>query len=460
MPRRNAHQRGSPPPEPPTISRTTARETADWWKEVLKGLVIGPVVILIDALYHAFIDRTMAQPYEILWIVLPLIFVAILTWKIARRTALHKVHWAWPAFFATYCIIFTLLAASDVLVWKRTPFPQPEAGRGWLLPVWLGDWRYKVVPREAASKDVIVVLLDEPRDRNLNLLRESKREMLELAKSAGRVQGLAFDFYFEGNSDLDDLFCENIRAAGFPVFSGYTTVSNTDLSIRPHVDALSKCMPLETQLGYLAGWADVDSTVRTIPLYYRDQRNRPTLSVRIAERMAPVWNEKIEIPDAQLLRFVEPDEPIPVYGYAEVEANPALLSDTFILVGEKGSADSFRTPFGPTQGSLIHAMALHSLRTHSYITRAPDGMSGLVIFVACYTLVLLAAIGASTERLVITAIVISGAVFLLSLAAIMLWRVWIEIIYAWVACWLLLPMILALRKTVPALSARSPAHAA
>ena len=90
---------------------------------------------------------------------------------------------------------------------------------------------------------------------------------------------------------------------------------------------------------------------------------------------------------------------------------------------------------------------MHSLRASTYMIKASAVSSALLVFVACYAVMLLVATGAPLRKLIIAAGVISLCVFALAAAAAYL-RVWLDAIYAVVACWLLVPLAFALRRSL------------
>jgi hypothetical protein len=68
--------------------------------------------------------------------------------------------------------------------------------------------------------------------------------------------------------------------------------------------------------------------------------------------------------------------------------------------------------------------------------------------VACYAIVLVAAGGGSVRSLLVTAAAISIGVVLLAVGAAYR-SVWLDAIYAVVACWVLVPFVFVLSKTFP-----------
>ena len=326
------------------------RDRAKKWREdLLKGIAIGVPTLLINKFNQVLVDRANAQPWEILWYAIPLIAAGWLTWRMAKRASLTRVPWALVLFLVIYCAGFALLSTSDLLVWNRTPRVQPEASRSWILPVTLGDWRYRLVPRSEAAADVAIVMLDQPaQGRDPNWIRAQKLVLVQLIDSAERIRGVGFDFFFEGPSDLDGVLCDAIKAVGKPVLSGYTIQAKGGKSapIRPQVNPLAACIPFESRQGHLLAWADADQAVRTLPLRWRDLEDRPAFSLQIA-RALEGKDHPLVLPHSKLLRYLAPADEMPEYDFKSVQAEPALLSDKFIIVGEHSPQDTFDTPFGP-----------------------------------------------------------------------------------------------------------------
>src|SRR5262249_25796599 len=122
------------------------------------------------------------------------------------------------------------------------------------------------------------------------------------------------------------------------------------------------------------------------------------------------------------------------------------------LVGERSPEETFHTPFGDRPGVEVHAAAIASLLDGVWIERPPWWSGLLIIVVACYLIAVLVEDGLSVRTLVLIALGIS--VFLVggSALAMRLWQVWLDVIYPLVAIWLLLGLLLMLRKKLGAQS--------
>jgi hypothetical protein len=82
----------------------------------------------------------------------------------------------------------------------------------------------------------------------------------------------------------------------------------------------------------------------------------------------------------------------------------------------------------------------------------------VIVLAACYALTLFAARGYDARRLAQVAAIITLIIMILSAAAMYLWHAWLDVIYAVVAVWLLLPILLASRRYIEAPQAQ-PAQA-
>jgi len=201
---------------------------------------------------------------------------------------------------------------------------------------------------------------------------------------------------------------------------------------------------LETSQGHLLGYVEADNMVRAIPLFFKAQSDRPALCVRIAQALE---GDKLVIPP--LLYFIAPKKRFSQLTYAELKRNPEVrnrLRDNFILVGERSDRDIFDTPFGSVSGVIIHAYAAHSLRSGHFVERQPEWMSFIFVFGLCFLISILAAENTPPKRLVIITVMASAAVLAIADASMFIWRVWLAVIYPLVAMWLLLSLLLLLRR--------------
>jgi hypothetical protein len=90
---------------------------------------------------------------------------------------------------------------------------------------------------------------------------------------------------------------------------------------------------------------------------------------------------------------------------------------------------------------MIHALSIESLVHGRYITRIPWWQNLFRIFTFCYILTVLVAQGVPVRRLLIFAAISSLAMIGLSIAAIRIWHLWVDVIYFIAAVWLLLVLV-------------------
>jgi CHASE2 domain-containing sensor protein len=181
------------------------------------------------------------------------------------------------------------------------------------------------------------------------------------------------------------------------------------------------------------------------------QGRQAALSVRAAQCIhSQCGSNDLPVPNARLLRYLPPGAGALTVIRPEkldaLERNPSVLRDRFLLVGEGSGTDVFKTPFGLLPGTVVHAYAVDSLLASHYITRPPAWLSAFVVFASCYILTLLATLRRSTRALVTAAAGITTAIAVVAAAAMYVSAVWLDVIYAVAATWLLLPLLLGLRR--------------
>ena len=437
-------EKDSPPPDP------VAAKLSKWKERLIDLAVLGVPTGLLGRLSGAWTDSIVEQPWQALWFLVPLAVAAGILLRIARGRNELRLGWPALAFLGTYVLLFTLAARSDLLDWNRelTVFGK-KAERSWLLPVSAGDWRYKVAPRVPPSPDDLAVVLLPPGEGRR--LEEARQEVLRVTAQLAALgaSGVALDVYFADPSDLDETFCRRLAGLEPPILAG-TGFVQAEGRVAPveMPELLAECLPEDVR-GHLGGFADVDGVVRQVPLYFQGREDRPALSLRIAELLGgPEWAPPA---DLELLRFVEPSAPYPVWPYERLEAEPELrrfVADRFVIVGESSERDTFETPFGRRPGAVVHMNAAHALRQGHFLRKVPWWHGLLYLLVACYLLTAFALEGYSLLWLAgYCAVASVGAV---ALAVVALWTGpdWYDIAYPIVAVWLLLPLALGLRQAL------------
>jgi CHASE2 domain-containing sensor protein len=309
----------------------------------------------------------------------------------------------------------------------------------------MGDWRYRLVPKKPLTpSDIVVVTVEPLKGSNAKEGRLQMARLISLA-SLMKAKGVAFDFFLEGELDIDPLLCSVVRESKVPVYIGYAfsrTRSDIVRNLPPR--SLEACFD-DQHMGHLAGFLDVDRVSRFIPLRFQDDAARPALSLRIASALA---GNGIRVPEDGLLRFVEPRTPIPIVRYKDLSSDrdeQRRLTDRFVLVGEDSAGEWFETPFGRKLGVTIHAEAVHSLRNGHFIRPTPWWLGFGTVLVSCYLLTVYAATGAIARKLITYCLLVSGLVVAGSVVAILAGPEWFDVVYPLAALWLLLALLLLFR---------------
>jgi CHASE2 domain-containing protein len=450
----------NPAPAPtPTVAAGVAKKLAELALAAVPTLLITQAAGWING-------KLFAQPWQMLCITLPLTGLVVFAWRTLRKPQAPRIDLRFAIFLGLFATLFGVLSATDLLVWKRTAVAGlvESPGRNWLLPVSWGDWRYRLV-RGATPASRLIVMLQEPHDdQNQERTRLLDARVAQAAAEGGAL-GVFFDVSYTGRSALDErAFCPMIEAAsaGIPVITAYHLVpvagSKLYEAAPPADPALTPGCLLERRdhkvyRGHSMVLADVDGTVRTIPVTWLAAAERSALSVRIAQCMKSACGATdLKLPDGELLRFlpgaeselniVEGDDAI-----GAAIASPGRLQGQYLLVGERSPRDRFRTPGNDaTPGTLIHAWAVNSLLSGVWFTRPPAWVSGFVIIAACGILSIFALSRSRPWLLLVVAVVESVAIAALAALAAKSMLVWIDVIYALVALWLLLPLLLVYRK--------------
>ncbi len=434
-------------PAPAILSR--------WRDHLIDGAVLAIPTAIVAKFSGWLQSRFFDAPWQILWIALPLAFAAWISWRVLRRPEARRAQWSFIVFLGIYCSVFAIASATDLLVWKRMPTGYETgaaSGRMWLVPLAFGDWRYWLIdPAMSDKARFAVVLLEHPAGATRERLRINDRRVIEVAKR-GKALGLAFDIAYEGSSDSDNLFCSSLAGFTGPVVLPFAYKRSPDGNdfVRATTDppATLPCLANRPS-GHAMALAEADNRVRSVPLYWEDDQNRPALSLVAAKS---IIGDKLSVPEDRLLRFV-PATDLALKVYKTLDSllqDPSHIEGRFVFIGENSKADTFDTPFGPMAGAQIHALAANSLLAGKVITRPSGGVSAVVVFASCYLLLLFGSQGYSTRALIVVAVTTTVAIFALAAAAIHFLLVWLDVVYAVAALWLLLPLLLVFRRFVQA----------
>ncbi len=399
----------------------------------------------------SLMNKFAAQPYQTLWILVPLAVLDWIFWQVAKGRKEFRLSGLFLAFLLTYVVIFSVAAGSELLVWRRTLRGyEKSVPRNWLSLGWMGDWRYWIVRKKPATRRLTIVTMQ--RTNPVWAGRVGISELVRLAVENG-AKGIALDYYFEKVSPVDSRLCQAVEQArenDVPVLVCYNvSVDNGEPSADPIADSLEECLPRKNQ-GYPAGYTESDEVIRMIPLYFKgtEYAELEAFSLKTATQIAELWGKEIKAPENGLLQFIKPKDDFKRTTYSDLLNNPRpMLEDQFVLVGEESDKHKFSTPFGEESGLVIQAYAVHSLLQNHFIKRTTFWPNYLMILVFCYLITVRVKQGDSVRKLIRTNSLISCVIFAISALAIYISLVWIDIIYSLLALWLLLPLLLVLRKT-------------
>jgi len=391
----------------------------------------------------------------------------VIAWRLLRRSTAQRFDWKFGVFLAGYAMLFAAASSSELLVWKRAPLANArdessESGRFWLLP------------KEELPPGMNIILLDYP-----DVTGDSAKVMMRLlegqiidAAARGRARGVFFDVAFVGRTAADALLCKAVNdavAAGVSIVTAFSLQPFRDTGKfveKPEASELQTppCL-LESEgrpvyRAHAMVFADGDGTVRSVPLKWEHAFGRIPLSLRIAQCVSAKSKYKPDrlcesagptIPEDSHLRFIPAATETRVIAGNDVVREFFQLerpfTGQFLFVGANSPNDRFRSPGNSdTPGIMIHAAAVATLINGHSIQRPPIWFSAFIVIAACVVLALFASQGASLRVLLIVATVTTLLVFGLAALAIMTLRVWLDAIYAVVAVWLLLPLLLAYRK--------------
>jgi hypothetical protein len=430
---------------------------AELRKDLRKSLAMF-LPTLISAMAARWINDA-NHPETTLLILAPGIVLQALI--LVRSTTRQKLKLGWPflVFLPLYILTFSLAAETGILDWKRTLVGYDDAvPRNFLALNHYGDWHYAVASTERAVPNLAIVLMKPP--ATFQDGRVEIHDLLAIAQSSG-ARGVALDSHFikykeektEEDLGIDDLLCSRFNKArmkGMRVFFAYDfTVKADRIDHAPMDPDLAKCLA-EADQGHMIGYAERDGLVRSIPLYFWNDRTRndPTqeaLSLKIARSLNP----SVNTPANGLLQFVRPTNDFPTVAFEELNqpgSDRSILEGRFIMAGEDSAQDSFATPFGTKPGVVIHAYAVQSLLRNRFIQRPSWWMSLLMISLWCYLLMVLTARGVANLKLILINVAVS--LFIVGIAALAMWRwlIWIDLIYPLLAAWLFLLLLIAMRR--------------
>jgi CHASE2 domain-containing sensor protein len=433
---------------PPRQLDSTAFEQALRKEFLIHFVLIVVLTVFVVPLIVPHIDRFTNEPGRAIWILAPSIALVLVVILVILNRKQFRFSLLVSCFVGGYVMVFWFLAETSFLDWKGSLVGyEKDVPHNFLALNRFGDWHYIFAREEPADQDLAIVTMKRPTS-----LLEGRYDIARLVRLAlaSDARGIAFDFYFDENSEpvVDELLCSEVSTAtsrNIPVFIAYDyqPLQNSITRIRVAPD-LENCLPFPSSQGHMIGYAEPDGRVRMIPLYFKGDRTLESLSLKIAKKLTP----EIQVPDVWLLQFTKPRDDFPITSYDSLIEDTSArdnLRDHFVLVGEESREDTFSTPYGMQPGAVIHAAAIHSLRHALFIKRMSWRSSFLMIAVSCFLITHLASRSIGTAKLIAINLLISLLLFLLSALAMWLSLTWIDLIYPLLAVWLLLLILTALR---------------
>ncbi len=392
------------------------------------------------------------QPWQSVWLLLPLTAIAWLLWRGAvQHQKDFQISRRMLTFLAVFILFFSIVAEARFLDFSRplTGVSGEVVPRNTMGLNWIGDWRYGLIEQGPRARDLVVVTIPPVGPgRPTADLRGDVARLIYLA-SANRVRGIAFDIVMAEGELADHLICQAAADASLPagVFIGYTFRRvDGDLFREPLSPILEECLSADSNQGHLVGHQDRDGAVRYIPLSLLGVARHRALSLKVARALGGDDGSEIT-PPPDLLQFAVHPDSVRVLRMEDLTAERlSTLDDHFLLVGAFTPKDSVTTPFGRVPGLLVHASAIQSLRTGRFLTHSPWWLSLGVVGTACYVLLLLALSPASTLKLVAGGGLLTAGIGALSVATFRLSLIWVDILYPAAAIWLLLVLLVPLRR--------------
>lgn len=440
---------------PPADESSQPPRSAEPFHEKLRGklteyAVLALPIALINALVLWLMSKFFNQPWHALSFVIPLVILGAIVWKSVISNPSLALGRSFLVLLGLYTLVFCIMAGAEFLNWRRTLYGyEQQVPRNFLSLNWAGDWRYALAPQSPIKTDFATVIMPAP--QNLEDGRFDDARLISMAVGNG-AKGIAFDYYFIDNADprIDEFLCAQIKnadTAKVPVLVGYGIHFN-DADPEPIRDPiasnLQSCLPNSNQ-GHILGYLEADGKTRMVPMYFKGDVANESLSLRVSRLL----QQDIQAPDDGLLQFVKAGTDYPEIKYENLisDANQrGRLRDKFLLVGRHSAQDTFKTPYGDLPGIVIHALAIHSLRQHHFLKRLPWWSSFLILFVSCYLIVLFFAQEWRLRRILMWTMLLSIVDVLLSAIAVRFWLIWLDVIYPLLAIWLLLVLLILLRR--------------
>jgi hypothetical protein len=433
-----------------TLSQPVKRRILvyEWFPlDIAKLVMLAIPALGVNHLLFGITFPISQGPWSAAVVLLPILTAALVLYGLLRRDRPTALGRSYLAFFLLYCLAFSIAAGSDLLTGPRrllAGYDEDEGLPGNFLSLNpLGDWHYWWVPPAPPPLDLIILAVPsfagQPRAEQRHLFASLIRRAMD-----HEALGIAFDYYFEDEAQVDALLRLSITSAesrGLPVLFGYRHFVGEGLvTRRPLPETLASVVSPERQ-GHLSGYLELDGCVRMVPVDLPGVQGQRALSYRIA---TVLHGSDVKIPQRRLVQFIAPRGGVPVVAVDPATPNYKweLMRDRFVLVGPADASDVVRTPFGELPGVVIHAYAAHSLRTGHRIRRLDPRWTFPMIFALCYALTLLQVQGSPRRTLFFAAAILSLVVFITAALAIRFGLLWMDVIYPLLAIWFLTALFL------------------
>lgn len=413
--------------------------------KLFEHLVLALPIAVANLIVLWIMNYFFTQPWQILWFAVPLIVIGIIAWWYLTGDHDVKIGGWYFLLFGVFVLVFSLISWSELLNWSRSLQGYQSVPTNFLSLNWLGDWRYWFVKQTEPDEDFGVVIM--PTGEAPEVGRVHVAQLISLAASSG-VKGIAFDFHFRDNTQpaVDEKLCKAISDAQtkIPIFVGHGFErENGKIVYQGVAQNLQTCIT-NTNLGHTVAYAEFDNKIRLVPLYFKNVSDRESLSLKIAQKLPQ--RVQFQRPANGLVQYIKPKRDFLEFDFNDLARKRNQLQDMFLLVGERKTTDMWPTPYGELPGVIIHSYAVHSLRHNRFFERTPWWASFIMVFVACFLVVLFFSMGWSKKRTALLLGLISVLIWLFALITASFWLVWLDVIYPLLATWIFFFLLLALSK--------------
>lgn len=428
--------------------------------------VTGALALALWTPYAEMLDHHIALDHWFgLYIIAGSCLLAFVFWALIGTKSRGPMGWGMMLFWLSYCFIFWSADVSDLLAWRSPQALDAQATQNtWsgVLPARWGDWRYHVVgaPADSDPGRIIVVLRADPSDATKQKLRYQDATLMRAA--SGQAAAIGVDATYAGTSELDSLFCDLVQGVKPTPVTAYEMQRNVRLGFvrYPGFNGQPKCLHPRNQ-GQAMSLVDADNRIRGIPLYWEDRSggsSDPAFSLKVAMDAGA----KRPAHGNRFLRILRPpadsidlrSDPADI---AEMGQHPDFFGGKILIIGGTSPSDRFSTPFGAFPGAEIHAFAVFDLLHGYFLRRCPAILSAIIVFASCFTILLLWWRQRTVREMAAAAAALSVIILLLSGLLAHFFLLWVNVIFAIAAVWLLLPIlwITAVRAEPPQRSSAS-----